>query len=97
MSLPLPWTFTALAWHPFRVPYKAEHVRHKNRTGWRKVPQYPLDIEQWCKDNLQGRWTWGASNGSNVRPYYIEDKPDAMLFKLVWSERVSKPEYREIG
>lgn len=38
---------------------------------------------RWCREFVKGDWTFEIDFGRVT--FYIQDKPDAMFFKLTWS------------
>ena len=82
-----------LSWNIFHVPFTVTYLKDA-KGKYQRHPNYPEDIQKWCTDNIRGRWTWGGSDGALSRPFYIEDKGDAMLFKLTWFERTQRPVFR---
>jgi hypothetical protein len=58
----------------------------------RKPPQ-DTSVIDWCVDNIKGEWTWGGQQSGDLRPIYIKDKNDAMMFKLTWFDHTQKPKY----
>lgn len=93
MSQPSPFSLKCLEWHVFHVPIPTQYRRKRDGRVVR-VSDEKHDILEWCDDTLQGSWTWGANQGGSVRPFYIQDASDAMLFKLTWFDRTQKPVFR---
>lgn len=93
MSQPSPFLLSCMEWHVFRIHCPSEYyLDHKNR--WKRKQEDNNEILEWCDQHIKGRWTWGGNQGGNLRPIYIEDKNDAMLFKLTWFSDTRKPKFR---
>lgn len=90
MSDPLPFTLKALEWYVFRLPC----TYHYDRKLRRNIVQGDEAVTDWLREKAKGRWTWGSGSELTTRPYYIEDKQDAMLFKLTWCNDVVKPKFQ---
>jgi hypothetical protein len=71
-----------IGWHIFR--FKTMGTGHK-------VP-IRQDVLDWCEEMIKGRWAHQPPLSMTFHSFYIEDKNDAMLFKLTWF--TDKPEFR---
>lgn len=97
VSTPVPPDSTQRAWHIFGVPYTFS-IKTNTKREQKIVWAFPLDVQEWCTENLQGRWTWSESRMNtdpnereklHIRPFHIQDINDAVMFKLVWHDRIA--------
>jgi hypothetical protein len=96
MSTPIPPDASQNKWYIFGVPYSFSiktNKKKEQKISW----NYPVDIQEWCTENIKGRWTWSETRMASdpkerfnlhVRPFHIEDINDAVMFKLVWHDRL---------
>lgn len=95
MSQPVPPGLDMLGWHCFHMPVTWVPDPKKKKNDYR-APRIAVPVpglHEWGMEHLKGRWTWGSGEQS-LRSYYIEDKQDAMLFKLTWFDATVKPKFR---
>ena len=88
-----------MQWHVFTVDKERSYTSLPGSKYRAVVFEDPKDIMEWCAANVKGRWTWRGDNGDNfsgIRRFYFEDKADAMLFKLTWSDRFRKSIFNHI-
>ena len=92
MSNPGPFSSECLGWYVCRVNLPSDYEKLPDGRHVRKMPSDTTIID-WCVENIRGRWTWGGNQCSNARPFYFEQKSDAMLFKLTWFDKMVKLSY----
>ena len=88
-----------MQWHVFTVNKQFTSTQQPGSRYSLKNYEEPQDIMDWCAGNVKGRWTWRGDNGDNlmaIRRFYFEDKSDAMLFKLTWSDRFKRSIFNHI-
>ena len=72
-----------LGWYIYRIKFSNKGRKLRGRT----------DIVEWCQTYCKGRWAHVSPETMTFHTFYIEDKNDAMMFKLSWV--TDKPKFQE--
>jgi hypothetical protein len=75
-----------LSWHAYRIAVNLRKGTH----GRPDIYEAPEDLHEWMTANMRGPWSWGQTNIYRQRPYFIQNKQDAMLFKLTWIDDIKR-------
>jgi hypothetical protein len=80
MTQPIEVTIACYSWFQFQLTAEYD----KDTRLWR----LDHDLNQWMRKTFKGRW--GVIGGSYRVPLFIEDRNDAMMFKLIWLDKLWK-------
>jgi len=85
MSDPLKFSLSHLEWHIFRV----NGFAFRDLKGHMIGHELPNDLKVWLYNHIRGKWSVGQSFNRPIH-IYIQDKQDAILFKLTWLDITEK-------
>jgi len=69
-----------IVFQPSHWSWKSFRVRHSTY----------MEVENWAEGKIKGNWSYTATGRMESTYVFFEQKQDAMLFKLAWSDYIMK-------